>query len=366
LKKLFIISRFCPLDQGGIEKAIKIYLDENERSRFYNIQSIFFNKKSFSYDQYKYTKFIEIKKYFKVFNNPFSISYFYLFFKNVKSCDILHFHFPNILAIFILLFLKKHNRKIIIHWHSDILTYKFLYFFIIPFEKIVISKSDFLIVTSLDYYKSSKSLKNLPRSKIKIIPTGSPKKYLSQSSKLYKKNYILSIGRLVKYKGFEKLILAYSVSKKLNDLIIIGNGPEYKKLINLIKIKKLSHKIKILTKIDDHKLINYLKFCDFFALTSQNRQEALGLVFIEAMKFKKAILSTYIKGSGVNTTVIHNYNGIVVRNEISEISKFLDILSSDYTLKKKLGIAGYKNFLKNFNSEIYIKNLNRLYGEIIE
>lgn len=214
MKKLFIISRYSPLDQGGIEKAIKIYIDDNEINKYYKIKSIFFNKKLLPKIKYKFTEFIEINKFFTIFNNPFSVKYIYLFFKNLKSCDIIHFHFPNILAIFVLIFLKKKNHKIIIHWHSDILTYRIFYFFIIPFEKIIINKSDSIIVTSYDYYKSSLPLKNIPESKITIIPTGSPNRLLSKYVRPYKKNYILSIGRLVKYKGFDKLIKAYAISKK--------------------------------------------------------------------------------------------------------------------------------------------------------
>ena len=47
--------------------------------------------------------------------------------------EIIYLHYPNILAIFALLFVK--NKNIIIHWHNDIVNQSLLYSFVKWIEK---------------------------------------------------------------------------------------------------------------------------------------------------------------------------------------------------------------------------------------
>lgn len=116
---------------------------------------------------------------------------------------------------------------------------------------------------------------------------------LSQYKKeVVKKPYILSIGRLSYEKGFDILIRVYNqVSNKFKDapnLVILGEGPERKKLESLIKEYNLDRKV-ILAGFKENPY-PYIKDAEFFVLPS--RFEGFGVVLIEAMALGKAVVAT--------------------------------------------------------------------------
>lgn len=79
----------------------------------------------------------------------------------------------------------------------------------------------------------------------------------------FDKPTILSVGRLIDQKNHRLLIEAI---KNLDvNLVIIGNGPNYRNLINLIKLLNIEKKVNIIKKILNKKLGGYYVSCDIYA-----------------------------------------------------------------------------------------------------
>jgi len=94
-----------------------------------------------------------------------------------------------------------------------------------------------------------------------------------------KKPIVLSVGALVWYKHHEKTIKALSLLENVS-LVLVGDGPEKKKLENLGR-KLLGDRFKII-QADYNNMPKIYRAADLFVLPSWDR-EAFGIVYVEAM-----------------------------------------------------------------------------------
>lgn len=115
------------------------------------------------------------------------------------------------------------------------------------------------------------------------IPDGVDLKKFSPAGEKFKLNLpkpiILSVGALVWYKHNEKAIEAVSLMKN-GSLVIVGKGPEAKKLEELGE-EKLGDRF-LLMSTDYQEIPKVYKAADIFTLPSWDR-EAFGMVYLEAM-----------------------------------------------------------------------------------
>lgn len=111
------------------------------------------------------------------------------------------------------------------------------------------------------------------RSPIFVIPTPLHNLKHSQTKKSSSviKNQVLSVGRLIKRKGFTHLISSFKlVIESLPEakLIIVGDGPDYKILVGQIEKLKLNGSVTILNNIDDNQLANLYRESRLFVLAN--------------------------------------------------------------------------------------------------
>lgn len=183
-------------------------------------------------------------------------------------------------------------------------------------EKKVCQKADAVIVPSC-YLKNIVAGWGVVGEKIKVVYNSFTKINLmigkNQAKEKIKLNgdLILSIGRLVGWKGFPALIEIMPRLLSVNPnfkLIIIGEGPEKETLEKKISSLKLQDKIFLTGKINYPEIILYLKAVDLFVLNSG--YEGLSHTILEAMAAGVPIIASKIGG---NLELIkHNYNGWLV------------------------------------------------------
>ena len=104
---------------------------------------------------------------------------------------------------------------------------------------------------------------------------------------------ILSIGNLVKVKGFDLAIDAVTalIDSGYNlEYNIIGEGPEKKNLNK--KISSYRDRVKLIGRIKEHEKINMLQNCEIFLISS--RSEGMPLVFFEALSQNRIICATKV------------------------------------------------------------------------
>ncbi len=288
-----------------------------------------------------------------------SLSYLKQYFNICNQVDLVHVHVPNPVA-FLAIYLKRPKGKIIVHWHSDIVKQRLVYPYFRLIEKKVLQQASAIIATSQNYADGSKPLAPY-RNKIHVIPIGIEPISI-HANKHPDKKLIVSVGRLVYYKGFEYLIKAAQFLPDDYQVKIAGKGELKTTLEQLINSLQLSHKVKLLGYVPDKELDNLICECKVFCLSSIMRSEAFGVVLLEALRLGKPIVATNIEHSGVNWVNEHNVTGInvEVKNE-QQLAKALITILSDEALYKRLSANAINRFNTVFTADKMNESIYRLY-----
>lgn len=169
-----------------------------------------------------------------------------------------------------------------------------------------------------------------------------------------KKFTFLHIGRLCSQKNQVLLIKAFSIllKKKPNhNMLIVGDGKDRKKLINLTKSLKLNNKIKFISWKKNLK--KYYQQSRIFVLPSL--YEGLPNVLIDALKFNLVAICRDV--SGVRD--IYNKSGIYFKNNnANTLSNKMLMSITEYNYFKNL-VKNEKNNLNKFlNFDLKFKLIN--------
>ncbi|AFY57173.1 glycosyltransferase [Rivularia sp. PCC 7116] len=158
---------------------------------------------------------------------------------------------------------------------------------------------------------------------------------------------ILSVGRLVKRKGFGLVIdnLHHLLNQGLDvRYIICGRGEMQPQLEQKVSQLQLTEKVDFAGFVADANLAEYYAASDIFAMpTFYDAQsasiEGFGIVYAEAGYFGKPVIASRI--GGVEDAVHHEENGLLVNPDSpEEISQALTRLCKDKELREKLGSKG--------------------------
>ena len=366
--KVLHLGKLCPPNEGGIE-LFTFDLLENLNKKGVKADLLCFGEDT-KIDMYKGFRYFSCKMILKLNSAPLSYDYFRVFRSIEKNYDIIHIHTPNPLAEFLGLISEK---PIIVHWHSDIVRQKISYKFYKPFQQKLLKKSQKIIATSPQYLQTSLQLQN-HKEKAVVIPSGlnpsrlenkvSDEKFEKIRSKIQDKKIVLSVGRLVEYKGFSYLIEA---AKFLGDdvlVLIIGGGPLYNSLKNKIEELGLERKVFLLGRVEN--ISPFLKICNLFCLPSIERNEAFGLSLVEAMYFGKPLITTDVKGSGMSYVNRHNETGLVVPPKNPEaLAEAINKILYDKDLYNRFS-ENAKSRFKEFDINSIADKIINLYQEVLK
>jgi glycosyltransferase involved in cell wall biosynthesis len=160
---------------------------------------------------------------------------------------------------------------------------------------------------------------------------------------------LLSVGRLVRRKGFQRVIeqLPALATKGLKiHYVICGIGPMERELRQLAQALGVSHQVTFAGYVPDHKLANFYDSADLFVLPTfydddAKSIEGFGIVYVEASYFGKPVVASRI--GGVVDAVQHEKTGLLVTpNDPTELFQALYRLCCDLPLRQYLGRQGQK------------------------
>ncbi|MFQ1927526.1 glycosyltransferase [Aeromonas veronii] len=369
--KIIHISKYYPPYFGGIEN-VAYDLVEGVNKDEIQCDVICSNDTNESQiDQVGNYSVFRVARLAEIFSTPICISMISKFLNIVKTYDIIHLHHPNpfaSLSLFLALpFIK--NKKLIVHWHSDIVKQKKLKCIFFPLQKVMLHRADLIVATSEPYLFSSKDLQPYLLKSI-VIPIGVESlvdmvnfDQVKEIKCLYKDKFIVfSLGRHVYYKGFQYLLDAAKELSESTVILIGGDGPLTNELKAFVQDNNLQHKVFFLGKIPSEKLASYFYASDLFCLPSIEKSEAFGVVQIEAMSLGKPIVSTHIEGSGVSWVNKNMESGLVVQVKDSHaLSKAIQRMQHDIELYKRLSEGAVKRYESLFSKKKMIENFVKLY-----
>lgn len=167
---------------------------------------------------------------------------------------------------------------------------------------------------------------------------------------------LLSLGRLVKRKGVDRTIEAFTQlsEEKTKNLLyfIAGGGPREQYLKSLVP-EKFAKQIIFLGEVGEAEKWAWLRLCDIFVMPSRDISgdfEGFGIVYLEANLCAKPVIAG--NSGGVRDSVIDGETGIMVDPEnVEEIGQTILRLAGDPELRVKLGQQGHDRALRDFQWE---------------
>ena len=177
---------------------------------------------------------------------------------------------------------------------------------------------------------------------------------------------IITIGRLVSFKGFGYLIDACAeLARRGHDFSceIIGDGPLRNDLEARIRKLNLSGQVRLVGSLSQGAVLEKLKAADIFALPSvtdaQGASDVFPTVIIEAMAAARPVVSTRL--AGIPESVVDGETGLLVPPEDTmSLAQALGRLIEDARFRLQYGRAGRARIEQHFRIEHTVKPLIEL------
>ncbi|HEY4757282.1 MAG TPA: glycosyltransferase family 4 protein, partial [Chthoniobacterales bacterium] len=168
---------------------------------------------------------------------------------------------------------------------------------------------------------------------------------------------LLSVGRLVAFKGFDDLIDACAelARREINFICdIIGDGPLRETLEAKIEQLGLASRVNLLGSLSQDAVLQKVQAADIFALGSttdaQGATDVFPTVLLEAMASARPVVSTRL--AGIPELVIHGETGMLASpGDSTALAEMLGELLCDPDLRLRLGRAGRARIEQHFRVE---------------
>ena len=155
--------------------------------------------------------------------------------------------------------------------------------------------------------------------------------------------FIFSFSRLIKPKRMELLIEAMRhVASTSIRAVIGGKGAEFDRLKKMIADYGLRDRVTLTGALSDEEVFDYVARCR--AVLFAPRDEDYGLVTVEAMRSRKAVITCTDSG-GPTELVRDGENGFVLPPDPEAIAKRIDELATSEDLARALGEQAYADSL---------------------
>ena len=156
---------------------------------------------------------------------------------------------------------------------------------------------------------------------------------------------VLSVGRLIPYKGFDVLIDAARQFDPKLAAVIVGEGPLMTALQAQIAAAGVADRVMLAGSVDDDALADLLDIAYVGCLPSVTAAEMYGMVQVEAMAFGKPMVSTRLARSGVPCVNRHDETGLLVEPRDSHaLAAALNLLANDAILYRRLADGAARAF----------------------
>jgi rhamnosyl/mannosyltransferase len=282
--------------------------------------------------------------------------------------DLVHIHVPNPAAVLAYL-ASGHRGPLVITYHSDTVKQKVLGRMFEPLLNAALRRSAAIIATSPNYLATSPVLQAF-RDRCQVIPYGIDTTQFEQCDaeavrsvrERFGERMVISVGRLVYYKGFEVLIRAMTSVR--GKLVIVGDGPLRGELQSLAARLGVTDKVVFAGEIDNAGMPPYYHAADLFALASVARSEAFGIVQIEAMASGLPVVNTSLD-SGVPFVSLDGETGLTVPpSDPRALAGAINRLLDDAGLRQSLGQAGVRRARQEFSLDTMLRRTLELYQTV--
>lgn len=289
-----------------------------------------------------------------------------------EKIDILHVHYamPHAICAILARDIAKHDVKVVTTLHGTDITVLGIDDTFQNMIKYGIEQSDAVTAVSNDLVVQTKEMLEIKKD-IKVIYNFiNEEDYIKQHLPNVKKEYgikenekvIIHISNFRKVKRIEDVVHTF---KKINDqlnakLLLVGDGPEFNQIYQLVKDLKLTDRVLFLGK--QKNISGLLSISDLMLLLSQ--KESFGLVLLEAMACEVPCIGTNV--GGIPEVIEDAETGYVVELGDTEQAANLAInLLKDDEKLKRFSLNALDTANKKFNSKKIVKQYLNLYKKVL-
>ena len=282
--------------------------------------------------------------------------------------DIVHVHHPDPMAA-LALRLSGFKGKVIVHWHSDILKQRLLFWFYKPLQDWMLRRAWKVVGTTPVYVHESPHLAAF-QDKVAWVPIGvrpveyDPARAAALRARFPGKKIVFSLGRLVGYKGYAYLVAA---ARSLGDgyrVVIGGGGPLRDELNALIVAENVENIVYLQGYLSNEDVSAWYGACDLFVLSSIWKTEAFAIVQVEAMSCGKPVVATKIPGSGVSWVNGDGESGVNVEPcDADALAGAIKSLTGDEATYHDYSLGARRRYERMFTFDMMIDNVLKIYNQ---
>jgi glycosyltransferase involved in cell wall biosynthesis len=367
--KVLHLGKFYPPAKGGMETILAL-ICENTAQHVQNRVIVSNSRASTVEDRYGSIEVLRVAALARVGavafcpRMPFALAR--------EEADVIVLHEPNPMAL-VSYFLARPRGRLVVWYHSDVIRPGWRYrLFYRPFLRFALSRAARIVVSSPALGATAPELRDF-QAKCQVIPFGirasnpaDVKAAMIRAGEIRREAnqpIVLFVGRLVPYKGVDVLLEALTGLDAM--ALIVGDGPLRARLEDRARELGVAGQVRFLGSVSDDELAALYRACTIFVLPSVTRQEAFGVVQLEAMAAGKPVVSTDL-GTGVGWVNRDAETGYVVPpRDAPALRDALARLLGDPALQKTMGAAAAKRISSAFTLERMIDDTLSLYRDVI-
>ncbi len=178
---------------------------------------------------------------------------------------------------------------------------------------------------------------------------------------------ILFVGRLIPRKGGVYLVRALALLQDLPwlHLVMVGDGPEAAAIQAEVRRLGLEERVTLTGRISDEALERHYRTCQLFVLPAivddTGDTEMLGMVLLEAMRYRKPVVASRV--GGIPDIVQDDRNGLLVpEKDPPALAQAIRRVLQEPGLARRLGDAGYTYARERFSWDAVLAETLSMYG----
>lgn len=290
-----------------------------------------------------------------------------------EKLDVLHVHYavPHAICAILAKEMAEHDVKIVTTLHGTDITVLGVDNTFKKMIKYGIEQSDAVTAVSNNLVEQTKDMLKTTKDISVIYNFINEQEYYRKDNKMLKREFgisadekvVIHISNFRKVKRVDLIVKTFNrIRSKVNSkLLLVGDGPEYSDIVQLVHKLGLNDDVLFLGK--QNNISDLLSISDLMLLLSE--KESFGLVLLEAMACKVPCIGTNV--GGIPEVIKHEETGFIVKSgNIEQASNYAIKLFEDDKKLEQFSKNAYNHAKTTFKSEQIVNQYTKLYFDVIK
>ncbi|MBI5132533.1 MAG: glycosyltransferase [Rhodopseudomonas palustris] len=304
-----------------------------------------------------------------LFSTPLAPAYIPQLISRARTSDLVIHHAPMPLTDAAIVAGLPPGVALIVYWHAEIVGFALLRDLVSPLLRRVLERADRIVVSGQPMIDHSDFLRPHAH-KCAVVPYGldfedwrqidERDRIEAENIRRSKPRHIVSVGRLVGYKGYD--VLTRAMRSVDADLTIVGEGVLHDELRQLASTLEVADRVHFAGRLPRNEIKQLFHAAQVYAFPSVTVAEAFGIVQIEAMASGLPIVNTDL-ASTVPEVARHDIEGLTVPpGDVDALAGALNRILDDADLRDRFSTAAVRRAAE-FDQSIFRARMADIYED---